>query len=95
MEQLKNHGTDLIGFIHKKIVKMSHENKRYSLLRIPKGGVEQVQFLELLASMEGAALVDMRDMWVWSLEGSGEFSVAYVRRLIDECWLPEVSTKTR
>ncbi|GJY07898.1 RNA-directed DNA polymerase, eukaryota, reverse transcriptase zinc-binding domain protein [Tanacetum coccineum] len=99
MEQLKNHGTDLIGFIHKKIgneadtsfwtdvwrgdvafkslyhrvyalescknvtvvVKISHENGRYSLRRIPKGGVEQVQFLELLASMEGAALVDMGD----------------------------------
>ncbi|GKE15906.1 RNA-directed DNA polymerase, eukaryota, reverse transcriptase zinc-binding domain protein [Tanacetum coccineum] len=133
MEQLKNHGTYLIGFIHKKMgnaadtsfwedvwrgdvgfkylyprvyalescknvtvaVKMSHENVGYSLRRIPRGGVEQVQFLELLASMEGAALFDMRDRWVWSLEGSGEFSVASVRRLIDERWLPEVSTKTR
>ncbi|GJT21338.1 hypothetical protein Tco_0891275 [Tanacetum coccineum] len=70
------------------VVKMSHENVGYSLRRIPRGGVEQVQFLELLASMEGAALVDMRDRWVWSLEGSGEFFVASVRRLIDEHWLP-------
>nr|GEX10366.1 putative ribonuclease H-like domain-containing protein [Tanacetum cinerariifolium] len=54
----------------------------------------QVQFLEFLASMEGVALIDMRDRWVWSLKGSRDFSVAFVRRLIDECWLLEVSTKT-
>nr|GEZ29991.1 RNA-directed DNA polymerase, eukaryota, reverse transcriptase zinc-binding domain protein [Tanacetum cinerariifolium] len=82
MEQLKNH------------VKISHKNVRYSLRRILKGGVEHVQFLELLESMEGVTLVDMRG-WLWSLKGSGEFFVASVRRVIDECWLPEVSNKTR
>ncbi|GKA14601.1 RNA-directed DNA polymerase, eukaryota [Tanacetum coccineum] len=74
---------------------MSHENMGYSLRRILRGGIEPVQFLEFLASMEGVDLVDMRDRWVWSLEGSGEFTAASVRRLIDEHWLPEVSTKTR
>ncbi|GKF21633.1 hypothetical protein Tco_0070271, partial [Tanacetum coccineum] len=83
MEQLKNQ------------VKISHKNVGYSLRRIPMGGIEQVQFLESLASMEGIALVDMRDRWVWSLEGSREFSVASVRKLIVERWLPEVLTKTR
>ncbi|GJY31619.1 hypothetical protein Tco_0415114 [Tanacetum coccineum] len=91
MEQLKIYSTYLIGFIHKKMVyalescknvivavKMSHENVGHSLRRIPRGGVEQVQFLELLASMEGVILIDMRDRWIWSLEGSGEFSVASV-----------------
>ncbi|GJW13376.1 RNA-directed DNA polymerase, eukaryota, partial [Tanacetum coccineum] len=116
MEQLKNHDTNLTGFIHKKmgngadtsfwegvwrgdgafkslypkiyaletcnnvtvIVKMSHENVRYSLHRIQREGIEQLQFLELLVSIEGVALVDMRDRWIWSLEGSGEFSVASV-----------------
>ncbi|GKC21548.1 RNA-directed DNA polymerase, eukaryota, reverse transcriptase zinc-binding domain protein [Tanacetum coccineum] len=33
--------------------------------------------------------------WVWSLEGSGEFSVSSVRKLIDDALLPEVTTKTR
>nr|GEV11160.1 RNA-directed DNA polymerase, eukaryota, reverse transcriptase zinc-binding domain protein [Tanacetum cinerariifolium] len=108
MKQLKNHNTNLIGFIHKKMgngadtsfwedvwrgdcafkslyhiiyaletcknvtvaVKMSHENVRYSLSRIPRGGIEQVQFPEFLACMEGVALVGTRDRWVWSLEGS-------------------------
>ncbi|GJT37028.1 RNA-directed DNA polymerase, eukaryota, reverse transcriptase zinc-binding domain protein [Tanacetum coccineum] len=76
-------------------VKMSHENVGYFLRRIPRGGIEEVQLLELSASMEGVAPVDMRDRWVWSLKGSGEFFVASVRRLIDERWLPEVSTITR
>ncbi|GJZ25140.1 RNA-directed DNA polymerase, eukaryota, reverse transcriptase zinc-binding domain protein [Tanacetum coccineum] len=71
------------------------KNHGYSLRRIPRGGIEHVQFLEFLASMKGVALVDMNDRWVWSLEGSGEFFVASVRRLIDERWLSEVSTKTR
>nr|GEX06246.1 chaperone protein DnaJ 1, mitochondrial isoform X2 [Tanacetum cinerariifolium] len=57
--------------------------------------VEDSSLIELLASMEGAALFDIRDRRVWSLEGSGEFFVASVRMLIDERWLPDVSTKTR
>ncbi|GJS96280.1 RNA-directed DNA polymerase, eukaryota, reverse transcriptase zinc-binding domain protein [Tanacetum coccineum] len=55
---------------------------------------KKVQFLEFLAYMESVDFVDMRDRWVWSLEGSGEFLVASVRRPIDERWLPEVSIKT-
>nr|GEY13952.1 RNA-directed DNA polymerase, eukaryota, reverse transcriptase zinc-binding domain protein [Tanacetum cinerariifolium] len=126
-EQLKNQGTNLIGFIHKKIgngadtsfwedvwrgegalktlypriyaletcknvivgVKMSYKNVGYPLCQIPRGGIEQVQFLQFLACMEGVDLVDMRDRWVWFLEGSREFFIASVRRLIDECWLPK------
>ncbi|GKD20732.1 hypothetical protein Tco_1222435, partial [Tanacetum coccineum] len=60
------------------VVKMSHENMEYSFRQSPRGGIEWVQFLEFLASMEGVALVDMRDRWVWSLEGSREFSIASV-----------------
>ncbi|GJV28212.1 RNA-directed DNA polymerase, eukaryota, reverse transcriptase zinc-binding domain protein [Tanacetum coccineum] len=83
MEQLMNH------------VKVSHENVGYSLHQIPRGGIEQVHFLEFSASIEGDDLVDIRDRWVWSLDGSGEFTAASVQRLIDEHWLLEVSTKTR
>nr|GEV44813.1 RNA-directed DNA polymerase, eukaryota [Tanacetum cinerariifolium] len=37
----------------------------------------------------------MEDRWVWSLEGSGEFSVASLRRKIDDIYLPNVGTKTK
>ncbi|GJT86952.1 RNA-directed DNA polymerase, eukaryota [Tanacetum coccineum] len=45
--------------------------------------------------MEEVALGDMTDRWYWSLEGSGDFSVASVRKLIDDIRLPEVSSQTR
>ncbi|GKC36410.1 RNA-directed DNA polymerase, eukaryota, reverse transcriptase zinc-binding domain protein [Tanacetum coccineum] len=75
--------------------KLSHDNIIYFFRRAPRGGMEQFQFLELLGNIEGISLADSRDRWSWSLEGSGEFSVASVRRLIDENILPEFSTKTR
>nr|GEV19556.1 RNA-directed DNA polymerase, eukaryota, reverse transcriptase zinc-binding domain protein [Tanacetum cinerariifolium] len=33
--------------------------------------------------------------WTWCLEGSGEFSVAFIRRVIDDKLMPLVSFKTR
>ncbi|GJS43098.1 RNA-directed DNA polymerase, eukaryota [Tanacetum coccineum] len=49
----------------------------------------------MLEKVEGTSLVNIRDRWVWSLEGSGEFSVASVRRLIEDYMLLEVTSKTR
>ncbi|GJX62366.1 RNA-directed DNA polymerase, eukaryota, partial [Tanacetum coccineum] len=43
------------------------------------------------ASMLG----DMDDRWRWTLDGSGDFSVASVRRALDDIRLPCVSTQTR
>ncbi|GJY57327.1 RNA-directed DNA polymerase, eukaryota, reverse transcriptase zinc-binding domain protein [Tanacetum coccineum] len=40
-------------------------------------------------------LTDMRDKWSWSLEGSGDFSVGSVRKLLDGNLLPEVASKMR
>lgn len=67
--------------------KMSQENLGSSFLPNPRSGIEQTQFLNLLARLEGFTLVDMRDRWFWSLDGSGEFSVASVRKMIDDHWL--------
>nr|GFB19691.1 RNA-directed DNA polymerase, eukaryota, reverse transcriptase zinc-binding domain protein [Tanacetum cinerariifolium] len=50
---------------------------------------------DLLTTIEGVYLVSMNDRWVWSLEGSGNFFVASVRKLIDDRRLPDVSSKTR
>nr|GEZ00973.1 RNA-directed DNA polymerase, eukaryota [Tanacetum cinerariifolium] len=37
----------------------------------------------------------MSDRWIWALECSGDFSVASVRKVIDDKSLPEVDSKTR
>ncbi|GJT28328.1 hypothetical protein Tco_0908603 [Tanacetum coccineum] len=46
---------------------------RLTLLKLVLGLVPRV-----LGVYGGVGLVDMRDRWVWSLEGSGEFLVASV-----------------
>nr|GEX84239.1 RNA-directed DNA polymerase, eukaryota, reverse transcriptase zinc-binding domain protein [Tanacetum cinerariifolium] len=75
--------------------KLSHEDMGSSLRRSPRGGAEQAQFSDMCAIVEGTFIAVMRDRWVWTLDGSGEFSVASVRRLLDDSLLPEVSSKTR
>nr|GEZ06280.1 RNA-directed DNA polymerase, eukaryota, reverse transcriptase zinc-binding domain protein [Tanacetum cinerariifolium] len=77
------------------LVKLSHGNISHSFRRVPSGGLEQFQSQELLDNIEGVSLCESRNRWLWSLEGSGVFTVASVRRYIDERFLPEVSSKTR
>ncbi|GKA17940.1 transposase, MuDR, MULE transposase domain protein [Tanacetum coccineum] len=82
---------------HKKIdvaSKLSHTGLDFSFRRAPRGGAEQSQFELLKEKVDGCTLFDMKDRWIWALEGSGEFSVASVRKLIDDFILPEVSSKT-
>ncbi|GJY15486.1 RNA-directed DNA polymerase, eukaryota, partial [Tanacetum coccineum] len=49
----------------------------------------------LSKEMEEVSLIDTKDRWSWSLDGQGVFSVASVRKLIDDKNLPVVSSKTR
>ncbi|GJR96030.1 ribonuclease H-like domain-containing protein [Tanacetum coccineum] len=64
--------------------KMAHANMGFSLRRTPRGGVELDQFSAMWSIVEGINLPIMQDRWIWSLTGSGEFSVASVRSLIDD-----------
>nr|GEW62059.1 RNA-directed DNA polymerase, eukaryota [Tanacetum cinerariifolium] len=68
--------------------------KRDVFMSLSKRWAEFEQFTSLMASLEGYALPNFQDRWVWSLMGSGEFSVASVRRYIDDHMLPDVSSKT-
>nr|GEY68287.1 RNA-directed DNA polymerase, eukaryota [Tanacetum cinerariifolium] len=63
--------------------------------RPPRGGVEIHQFEQMKEKVEGCILTDMMDRWFWPLEGSGEFTITLVRKMIDDFMLPEVSSKTR
>nr|GFB68458.1 hypothetical protein [Tanacetum cinerariifolium] len=45
--------------------------------------------------MKGLILPNMLDRWCWSLSGSGVFSLASVRNLIDDQFLQEIASKTR
>ncbi|GJU48215.1 RNA-directed DNA polymerase, eukaryota, reverse transcriptase zinc-binding domain protein, partial [Tanacetum coccineum] len=75
--------------------KLSYSSLDSSFRRAPRGGVEQSQFLSMLAKVEGVVLGNSKDRWSWSLSGSGDFSVASVRKLIDDKTLPEVYSKSR
>ncbi|GKA14279.1 hypothetical protein Tco_0693925 [Tanacetum coccineum] len=60
----------------------------------PSLWLDIVHVVELLKE-RGTLLADMRDRWKWSLEGSGDFSIASVRKLLDGNMLPEVASNTR
>nr|GEW21721.1 RNA-directed DNA polymerase, eukaryota [Tanacetum cinerariifolium] len=75
--------------------KLSHNNLAYSFRRVPWGGVEQEQLDLLTAKITGTSLVNMRDRWVWSLKGLGDFSVASVRKVIDNHMFLELASGTR
>ncbi|GJS56306.1 RNA-directed DNA polymerase, eukaryota, partial [Tanacetum coccineum] len=66
-----------------------------SFRRTPRGGVEQAQFDELSALLQNVTVSTISDRWNWALESSGDFSVASVRKTIDDKLLPEVDSKTR
>nr|GEV10571.1 RNA-directed DNA polymerase, eukaryota, reverse transcriptase zinc-binding domain protein [Tanacetum cinerariifolium] len=75
--------------------KLSHGGLEFSFRRNPRGGVEQAQLELLKEKIEGCILSNMNDRWAWSLEGSGEFSVSSVRKVIDATLLPKGTTKSR
>ncbi|GJW26037.1 RNA-directed DNA polymerase, eukaryota, reverse transcriptase zinc-binding domain protein [Tanacetum coccineum] len=75
--------------------KLSQENLTWSFRRAPRSGVEQDQLTDLTTYVEGVVLGVTPDRWYWTLDGSGEFSVASARKFIDDNRFPEVSTLTR
>ncbi|GKD74603.1 RNA-directed DNA polymerase, eukaryota [Tanacetum coccineum] len=60
-----------------------------------EGGAELSQLDSLSNLIREVVLVPAMDRYTWSLEGSGEFSVASIRRVIDDNYLPTVSSNTR
>ena len=75
--------------------KLEQVSIQFSFRRQPRSGVENEQWVRLLESLQGVMLSPVDDRWAWSLTSSGEFSVASVRKAIDNKYLPNVSSKTR
>ncbi|GJZ21170.1 RNA-directed DNA polymerase, eukaryota, reverse transcriptase zinc-binding domain protein [Tanacetum coccineum] len=75
--------------------KLSQENLTWSFRRAPRSGVEQDQLTDLTTYVEGVVLGVTPDRWYWTLDGSGEFSVASARKVIDDNRFSEVSNQTR
>ncbi|GJV25991.1 hypothetical protein Tco_1378686 [Tanacetum coccineum] len=75
--------------------KLAHSSLDFSFRRRPRGGVEQEQYGALSGQVHDVTLVPLSDRRKWSLENSGDFSVASVRKMIDDKMLPDVTTKTR
>ncbi|GJV11623.1 RNA-directed DNA polymerase, eukaryota [Tanacetum coccineum] len=60
--------------------KLAQSSLEYSFPRNPRGGIEQQQYESLLVQVHDVNLVPLSDRRIWSLESSGDFSVASVRR---------------
>lgn len=76
-------------------VKMLQPGLDFSFHRNPRGGVEQVQMVNLVALVQDINLSPANDRWTWALENSSEFTVALARKYIDDKLLPGVGSKTR
>ncbi|GKB50110.1 hypothetical protein Tco_0900863 [Tanacetum coccineum] len=61
-------------------MKLNEPSLDNNFRRSIRGGIEQSQFKELTDLLIPIELNPCPDRWFWSLEGSGEFSVASIRR---------------
>ena len=75
--------------------KLTDLRLEHSFRRDPRGGIEQAQFSALSDLVSNVNLLPISDKWSWTLNGSGEFSVASIRREIDNKRLAVVSSKTQ
>nr|GEW54665.1 RNA-directed DNA polymerase, eukaryota [Tanacetum cinerariifolium] len=75
--------------------KLAHEDLEWSFRRNSRSGSEMQQLDSLKDKIVGVILGNSRDRWTWSLEGSGEFLVSFLRKAIDLIHLPQSGIKTR
>ncbi|GKA57981.1 RNA-directed DNA polymerase, eukaryota, reverse transcriptase zinc-binding domain protein [Tanacetum coccineum] len=75
--------------------KLGQHNLAGSFRRTPRGGVEQHQFDEMTDLVKSISLVPRSDRLRWDLDSSGDFTVASVRKHIDDRWLPRFNISRR
>ncbi|GJX62222.1 hypothetical protein Tco_0295122 [Tanacetum coccineum] len=77
------------------VEKINHAFIVDTFCRPPRGGAEEEQLGFLLSRMDGIILTYIPGRWVWSLEATGEFSVKFVKKLIDDSILLKKEVATR
>ncbi|GJX29808.1 RNA-directed DNA polymerase, eukaryota, reverse transcriptase zinc-binding domain protein [Tanacetum coccineum] len=63
--------------------KLAHQTLSHSFGRLPRGGIENAQFAEFSVLLQQVVLAQGSVRWTWTENGSGQFSVASVRKIID------------
>nr|GEU36442.1 RNA-directed DNA polymerase, eukaryota, reverse transcriptase zinc-binding domain protein [Tanacetum cinerariifolium] len=75
--------------------KLAQPSLQFSFRRMPRGGVEQEQYELFVQEMQQIILTSLEDRWSWCLNGSGEYTVASVRSLIDDTLCMDYGQRTR
>ncbi|GKB94355.1 RNA-directed DNA polymerase, eukaryota [Tanacetum coccineum] len=82
-----------------KNISVSSKLKASSLVttfrRNARSGIEQTQFDSMAEIMKTISLVPRVDRYIWSLENDGSFSVASIRKTLDDNRFQEESLSTR
>ncbi|GJZ98645.1 RNA-directed DNA polymerase, eukaryota, reverse transcriptase zinc-binding domain protein [Tanacetum coccineum] len=87
VDLLKSQGMDLVGFIRKKVgdgkCTLFWEDtwKGDVAFKVLYPRIYALDSAKSVSIIDGITLADMSDRWVWTMEGSGEFYVASIRRL--------------
>ncbi|GJY30911.1 RNA-directed DNA polymerase, eukaryota, reverse transcriptase zinc-binding domain protein [Tanacetum coccineum] len=104
LSHLKNHDIDLFGLIKKKVGNGARTifwaeawkgDITFKFLYLRAYELETCKKISVGSKLAHDNHPNMQDRWVWSLEGSRDFSVSSVRGFIDDHMLPEVSSKFR
>ncbi|GKE15956.1 hypothetical protein Tco_1423533, partial [Tanacetum coccineum] len=66
-----------------------------SYRRLPRGGIEEMQMMELCSAISSIIMAPVLDTLVWTLDGSRSFTVGSARVYIDKKLLISGSDPTR
>ncbi|GKA32794.1 RNA-directed DNA polymerase, eukaryota [Tanacetum coccineum] len=76
-------------------VKLEQIDGLGSYRRLPRGGIEEVQMMELRSAISSIIMAPVPDRWVWTLDGSRSFTVGSARVYIDKKLLISDKLPTR
>ncbi|GKG24033.1 hypothetical protein Tco_0392069, partial [Tanacetum coccineum] len=63
----------------KVVAKLEQRDGLGSYRRLPRGGIEEVQMMEMRSAISLIILSPVPDTWVWTLDGSRSFTVGSAR----------------